>query len=77
MEMLFFAFNISHNFNITTLCKYLKQLQVSFLDNVSTNFVCDLYELSKATKQYNRLFHPLLKMKYAEVHTDLVVPIIS
>ena len=63
------------HFNITTLYKYLKQLQVSFLDNISTNFVCGLYELSKGTKQYNRLSHPLLKMKYAEVHIDLIVPI--
>ena len=58
------AFNISHNtskklsvwhfrmeyLNFTTFCKYLTQLKVNFLDDVSENFVCGPCELSKATK---------------------------
>ena len=83
------AFNISHNtseklsvwhsrmghLNLATLRKYLTRLKVNFLDDVSENFVYGPCELSKATKQYNRLPRPLLKVKYTEIHTDLVGPI--
>ena len=86
IDILSSTFNISHDISekfslwyfwighlsFATLCKYLTWLKVNFLNNISKNFVCGLCELSKAIKQYNWLLCPLLKMKYAKIHTDLV-----
>lgn len=69
-------FQLSH-LNFIIFCKYLKQLLINFLYNVSQNFVCGPYKLSKASKQYNRSLWLIPTVKYTEIYTDLVGSITS
>lgn len=57
---------------IDSFQNYFSRLKVSFTDNIIAKFYCNTCELTKATKQYNRILRPQPVFKYSEIHIDLV-----
>ena len=45
------------------------------MEDISDNFICGPYELSKASKEYNRSSRPISTIRYTKIYTDLVGPI--
>ena len=61
--------------NISSCRKYLKGLDVSFLDDIKDDWYCSSCELGKATKQYNRSTQKTTEELFQKVHSELVGPI--
>ena len=61
--------------NISSCRKYLKGLDVSFLDDIKDDWYWSSCELGKATKQYNRSTQKKTEELFQKVHSDLVGPI--
>ena len=60
--------------NLVTLCKYLNELGILFVDD-GKDHVCDSCQRAKATKIYNREPQERSQYPYQFIHTDLVGPI--
>ena len=61
--------------NLIWTTKYLKKLNISYVDNTSKDFYCDSCEIAKATKKYNRTPQKRPLELFQEIYIDMIGPI--
>lgn len=61
---------------INYLWKYLLWLRVSYKDNIIAKFYYNTCKLAKVTKQYNPISKSCSEVKFSEIYTDCIKPII-